>query len=148
MATIPLWLTGRHVTAVVATPQAVDGAGLFTPGAAGTFTGIADEIQYSSNVRTVEISALTSALKNEMPLEQDDMMVITEILRAGTDMCFGAIIAEVAEYCQFLFTRGGNSIALYGVVTDYEETVPKGKSIARLTIRRVQLVAGTNPALS
>lgn len=149
MPSIPLWVIGRTVTAVVATPLIADANGLFSTHALGalSFTAIADEISYASTVQTVEISALTSSRKNEIPLEQDDRMIISEILRASTNGCLGARAWTAAggSWCRFQFSRGGNAISLYGAIADYEENVTKGKCIARLAIHRVTLVGEGNP---
>jgi hypothetical protein len=150
MATIPLWLIGRNVTSVVITPLVADSAGLLSAAALGaqTVTAIVDEIQYSGATTTQEISALTSRRRNEVPLERDDQLVFTEICRSAAGSVIAAAIwtaADLPDWALFQATRGGNSVAFYGLATRYEEDVQKGKSVARITLRIVN-AAVTNPA--
>jgi hypothetical protein len=152
MATIPLWLIGRTVTAVIATPLIPDGDGLLSAAAMGaqSFTGVADEISYQGSVTTQEISALTSSRRNAVVIEQDDTMVITEVMRSAAGQNLGAAIwvaADAPPQALFQFSRGGNQVALYGTLTRYEEDVQRGKSVARLTIRIVDTPGTGNPAL-
>lgn len=146
MATIPLWLVGRHITAVVVTPQVANSAGVLSDAALGaqSFTALIDGIQYSGSVTTQEISAITSPRLNHVPIEQDDTMVVSEIMRSAA----GSVLATACwtaagnpDWALFAFSRGGNSISMYGLMTRVEEGVTRGKCVARLTIRMVDVAA-------
>lgn len=151
MATIPLWLIGRTVTAVVVTPQIANSAGVLSNSVLGaqSFTTVVDEIQYSGSVTTAEISALTAARQNPVVIEEDGTMVVTEIMRSAAGSVIAAAIWTATTgdpaWALFQFSRGGNSISMYGLLTRYEETVTRGKSVARLTIRIVDDRAASSP---
>lgn len=151
MATIPLWLLGRGVTAVVITPMVSDANGLLSDSALGaqSFTTIADEISYQGSVTTQEISALTSTRRNSVVIEQDDTMVMTHIMRSTAGENLAAAIwvdPALSNFAYFQFSRGGNSVNMYGALTRYEEDVQRGKSVSRLTIKILDTPGTANPA--
>jgi hypothetical protein len=170
MATIPLWLLGRNVTSLLARWQTVSGAGVLANGASAveTLTGVVDEIAYSG-VRTTEmINSLTSRRENEVLIESDDSYVFTEIMRNEDDAAYSATVpqynilaklwanSDSADHILFTLTRGGtggtggpggNSHTFTGIMESYRETIHKGKCIARMTIRMVDIdVTVANPA--
>ena len=151
MASIPNWLIGRNVTSVAVTPQIADSAGLLSASAVGaqTFTTIVDEIQNTGAITTQEISALTARRRNEVLIEEDDSLVLTEIMRSSAGSVLAAACwtaADEPDWGLIVFTRGGNAVTFYAAMVGYEEDVQKGKSVARLTFRIVDIPAGTNPA--
>jgi hypothetical protein len=147
MPTVPLWLIGRTVTAVIVTPQTADADGVLTPGSGVSFTAVVDEIGYSGRVTTAEISALTASRRNEVPIEEDHTLTLTEIMRNGAALSLGCLVWTGApDRASFYFSRGGNSILVYGVLSDYSETVTKTRSMATLTIRFTDTPGTTNPA--
>lgn len=152
MPSIPLWIIGRTVTAVVVTPLIPDVDGLLGAAAlaAQSFTAIADEISYSGTVQTAEISPLTASRQNLVPLEEDGVMVITEILRNSALLNLGARIwmqTDNPDRALFQFSRGGNKLEMYGTLDSYDETVTKGKSIAHLSIRMIDTGVTNNPII-
>lgn len=152
MPSIPLWIIGRAVTAVVVTPLIADTNGLLGAATLGaqSFTTVADEISYSGTVQTVEISPLVSSRRNEVPLEEDGVMVITEIMRNSALLNLGALIwmqTDNPDRALFQFSRGGNKIEMYGTLDSYDETVTKGKSMAHLSIRMIDTGVTNNPII-
>jgi hypothetical protein len=155
MPSIPIWLIGRNVTSVAITPQVANAAGLLSNSTVGqkTITTVVDEINYGGQITTQEISALTASRENPVPIEQDDTLVITEILRqaAGSNnlaACWNG--SDNPDVALFQFTRGGNACSFYGLMSDLEYDVEKGKSVVRMTLKIVDTGAGINqnPAYS
>jgi hypothetical protein len=165
MATIPLWLVGRHVTSVTARWQTVSAAGVLGNGtsAVETLTGVVDQIQYSGERTTEMINSLTSIRENEVTIESDDSVILTEIMRNNDAAAAPQynILAKLwtnvdsADHILFNFTRGGtglsggpggNSYLMYGVMTSYRESIRKGKNVAQLTIQMIDIGNATaNP---
>lgn len=148
MATIPVWLIGTQVTGVIVTPLVSNASGVFSAASLGaqSFTALVDEIQYAGMVRTMDAAPVMSARRNPIVFEQDDTMVVTEIMRSAAGSVLAAACwmgSDTPDWARYQFSRGGNSIDMYGLMTGYEEMVTKGKSVARLTIRMVD--AGAYP---
>jgi len=151
MATIPLPLIGRSVSSVVSTPQISDSVGLLSNAAMGaqTVTAIVYNMQFSSRKTTRNISALTSRRKNAVPIERDDTVTFTEIMRGGAGSVVATAIwtaSDLPDWALFQTTRGGTPYAFYGLLAHYEENVGKDISLARLTLRYVDTDATLNPA--
>lgn len=170
MATIPLWLLGRHVTSVTARWQVVSAVGVLGNGASAveTLTGVADSIQYNGSRTTEMINSLTSTRENEVVIEADDSFVITEIMRNKDDASYSLTApqynilaklwanADSADYVLFTLTRGGtgvsggpggNSYTFYAVMSAYSEAIRKGKNVAQMTIQVIDIDATiANPA--
>ena len=148
---IPLWLIGRTVTAVAVTPLVADSSGVLSAASMGlqSFLAVVDEVSYQGQVTTQEISALTASRRNAVPLEQDDTVVVTEISRSAAGSIIAAAIwtaSDTPDWGLFTFSRGANTITLYGMLSRFEQDVQKGKSVARLTLRLVD--NNVFPALS
>lgn len=150
MATIPLWLLGRNVSSVVITPQIADSGGVLSNAALGavTITTTVDEIGYSGRRTTQEISALTATRRHNMEIERDDSLVLTQIMRAaaGSNTLAAAWTGgDAPDWALVSVTRGGNTIAFIGLMVRLEETVAKGKSVARLTLAQISTPGTDNP---
>jgi hypothetical protein len=155
MATIPTPLLGRHVTSVTARWQTPDANGLLGNGTSSvqTITGIVDGVEIQGTNQTETINNLTSFRENEVVIESADSIVLTEIMRDGINVANVNVLAALwmnadsADYCLVTLARGGNSFTFYGMMSDYSESIRKGKNVARLTLQMADIDAATaNPA--
>ena len=144
MASIPLWLTGRGTSAVLARTQIPDANGLLGNGTGVVLnlTGLVDEIDLNGEDLTQEINALTATLENQVGYLIDDSWTIREIMRSGLGNQFLASLwynADDADHVLVTVTRGGNTWTGIWVMLDYNEDITKPKSVAELIVRMVDL---------
>jgi hypothetical protein len=147
VATIPIWLLGRHTTLVTARWQTPDANGLLGNGTSSTqtITGLVDSVEYNGQNTTETINCLISFRENEVVTEHNDTFVLTEVMRdgiAGTSTNVLASLwmnADSADVCLITLTRGGNSYAAYMCMQDYSESIRKGKCVARMTLTQVDI---------
>lgn len=142
MATIPQFLIGKHITAVVVTPQTVSG----TTGALSdttpiqTFSTVFSEISIRSENDLEDISASDQRRKNMVPTASSTRITITELLQGsradGNPVNGGAASGYgSSDYHKFTLTRSGKTYTFYAVMASYEErTNGKGKITGELVL--------------
>jgi hypothetical protein len=154
MATIPTPLLGRHVSSVTVRWQTPDANGLLGNGTSTTqtITGIIDGVEIQGTNQTETINNLTSTRENEVVIESADSIVLTEIMRDGINAANVNVLAAIwtnadsADYCLVTIARGGNSFTFYGLMSDYSESIRKGKNTARMTFQMIDIDASmANP---
>lgn len=146
MASIPVWLTGKHVTACAVVPQSVATNGTLTPGSSTSLVGSLDEISLNSSPETEEISHLGATYANTVLIRRKQQVTLTEILKSnGTNIL--AATATAYDVVQVNLTRGAQSWSFYGIVTGYREDIRRGKSTAVMTLDMVDPNT-TNPTYS
>ena len=142
MPDIPNWLIGKHVTAFTITPQTVGTAGALSDGTSQSLVGQLDEIQYSYNAQAEEINALDSTRENNVIITKGNGLRLTEILKKiGTNVLASA--SNISDVQKVIFTRGAQSTTLYGLVTGYNETIRRGKSVADVILSPIDAGTGT-----
>lgn len=146
---VPNWLIGKHLTTCAILPMKADSAGALTNSAVGSqnILTIIDDIDYAGQLVTEEISALTAVRENAVPIEQDDVLTLTQILRSGAGLNLLAaswMASDSPEFAQFTFAWGGNTCVMVGTMAGYEEDVEKGKSVCRMTLRMTDIGTGSN----
>lgn len=146
MTAIPVWLTGRHVTACALIPQTVAANGTLSAGASSSLVGSLDGIEIDSTPEEEEISPMTTTRRNPVNIKEGTRFTVTEILKSnGTNLLAAA--ATAADYFQITLTRGGQSWSAYVKRGAYTESLQRGKSTASLTLETVD-ISGTNPTYS
>ena len=151
MATIPLWMIGKHVTACTAKLCTVDSSGVLTAGtgldaADLVSTGVIDEFELNASRTTENIAAITQVTAHHVRIARRDSVSISEIMRTGQNACLLANLwysstSGASDIVQFIFTRGGSTWTFYGVMLSYSESVVRGKNVARMTLGPVDIGA-------
>ncbi len=147
MPSIPLWLLGRDATTVTITVQSVNSStGVLSDGtgtdiAALATAGVVDEIEFSSSKTLENIAPMYSLRAHYVPISLRYSFTITEVMRAGSNTCLLANVwhSATSSLVKFVFKRGGNTWTTYGVLTDYSESLQRGKNVARLTVGMVDV---------
>jgi len=155
MAAVPQWLTGRFVSSVTVTPldfEAATGNLIAGTVAIQTLTGLVDEIDVNGEETTENIVALTSTRDNEVPIEDNTSISLTEILRSGAGNSLLAkcwATAGAGDYAQVSIVRDQNTWTFVGVMQSYSESLRKGKSVARMNFVMADIGnASANPTLA
>jgi hypothetical protein len=156
MPSIPIPLLGRHITSVTARWQLADSAGLLGNGTGSlqTLTGVLSGIEPAFENLTEEINVLTDTVDNEVAVEQDDVYVLTEVVRNGASSSYEPILpalwfnADSADHVLLTIIQGGMTTTFYAVMTEIDfPELRKGKNECRMTIRTVDVGAATaNPS--
>ena len=71
MASIPVWLIGKHLTSVSIYPQTVGSAGALTDASTKALTAVIDSIQLNMNPSIENINAVNSPRANNVVVEDD-----------------------------------------------------------------------------
>jgi hypothetical protein len=146
MATLPLWLTGTGSGPVVITPQSVNaGTGVMTDTTpVATMTGMIDNISVRSRKTTEEISPMDSLPENLVPIKTGTTVEVTEILKkAGTNLLAQAYYGS-NDYFKVAVPRGAQSFLFYGLLSDYTETLVRGKNVGVATFSNAS-IGSANP---
>lgn len=153
MALAP-WLLGRHVTSVLIHVQTYDSAtGALAPAAVTASTqsqlvvttGVLDEIRLTSTRETENISPANSQKSHAVPIKSGFNLQVSEVMRSSVAGCLLANIwfAGPTNYVSFTFTRAGRSWLGYFLMASYNETIVRGKNVARMTLVSVDNGAAT-----
>jgi hypothetical protein len=153
---IPPWLLGKHTTTLAVQPIVVSntatGATTNSSTASQSLVGVVDQVAYRGNTTSENIVAMTAARDNEVPLEVDDTIEITEILQTAAASSLLAKCwqtADNADYAIVTLVRGPNQFVFTGLMESYTETINKGKSTARMVFRQANLGnVNPNPAIT
>lgn len=146
MVSIPVWLVGKHVTAVTLTPQSVASDGTITDTTpVATMVGHVDEVTISMRSENEEISPMNTTRLNHVQLKVGTTITIHEILKSnGTNYLATAATGATAVF-KVLVTRGGQGFTFYGLLESYEEGLRRGKSTGSMTLAMLDISAA-NPA--
>lgn len=82
MAAIPVWLTGRHVSACAIVPQTLAADGTLSAGASANLVGSIDGIEIDSTPELEEISPITTTRLNHVVIKSGTRITLMEIGRA------------------------------------------------------------------
>lgn len=144
---IPLPLRGLDVSLVRITQQTLNAStgALTDSGTVGTITAVLDGAGVRTRMVTEEISAITSARENNVPVQVGTEIVLREILdrRASVLPTTGPVLAKLADtlasisgsaFCKVEITRGGNTWTYYGLFSEYNEgPYVKGKNTGEMS---------------
>lgn len=145
MATIPLWLRGRDLTAITVTPQSVDSSGNLSAGSNASLYGHINVVDLRSEPAKENISPVTSPFANNMIAEDNFTIEIEEILNQNSVNIL-ASMASSSDYFFVSLTRGQQSWGFYSTRGAYSESVnSKGKNVCRMVFDQID-VGGGNPA--
>lgn len=149
MALAP-WLLGRHITTLTARVQtlnentgALADAGGASPGITDlanlTLAGVIDEVRLMMNRETDNISPVNSTSSHHVPIKVGFGLVLTEVLRTavGASLLLNIYTSGVTNFVVITFTRGLNTWSGTFLMTGYDETIQRGKNVARVTVSPV-----------
>jgi hypothetical protein len=161
VGTIPLWMLGSGTGAVVLTVLSLNTTtGALDDGTPGnndlaTLTGLLDGLQIMPRKNTQNLSPLNRTNAHHYPITIGYDIVLSEIMGYGHltvstsyTKCFlgNAWFAGRSAYVRVVATRQGRSFSMLGIMTAYEETLVRGKNVARLTVQMID--SGTAPTLA
>ncbi len=147
------WLKGSHITTVSVAAVTVAAGGAYTVSVSPkVITAYLNESAgLQGSVDTENVSPVTSVNRNPVPLEVGTAIEIAEIFRgggaAGTLDHLRSLYYGSTLYVQVVYTRGGVTYTLVGMMTSFSEPVRKGAIGGVLRIESVDIGAA-NPALS
>lgn len=131
---IPLPLRGIDVSLVTVTLLTVNPAtgALSAFSVVGNITAVLDGAGIRKRMRLAEISAITSARENNVPVQVGTEIVLREILdrRASVLPATGPVLAKLSDtlgsvggtpFARVTITRGGNTWIEDGVFSEYNE---------------------------
>ena len=142
---IPLWFVPHGVGpfSVTLTPLTLQSEGGFSGGEEMSLTGVVDEIDIRSRNTVENISPMHQRQAHYVVVESETELRLVEILRRkGTN--FLPSVGHLHDYARVVLTRGDQTWSFVGVVSRYEESIRKGKSVAVLVLLQVS-VGETNP---
>lgn len=158
MVAIPIWLIGKHVSAITITPQDIASDGTLSNNSVGakSLVGMLDQIEMNQENDLENIQALDIRRNNNVIVGTGTSFTLTQILRqndvAGTPTNILAAVSNGmtglsggADIHLINITRGGRSFAFYGIARSYNETINRGKSTCRLVVDMVD-PGSANPA--
>lgn len=119
---------GQHITVVTIAPITYS-AGTGTVGTAKSIQAYLGEGGgISGSVDTENVSPVTSTKRNPVPLEVGTRITLTEILRkTGNDRdILAALYYGATLRCQIVYTRGGRTFTMNGLMVSYDESTRKG----------------------
>lgn len=114
MATIPQWLLGRHLTAVVLTPMTVAVDGTLTAQTPQNITFYTQSIELESEVLGEDIRPVNSPIANFVGHTEDSTLTLEILLHqagAGTPSNPVASVMATHNVFEISFTRGGSTWA-------------------------------------
>ena len=144
MAAIPVWLTGRYVTAYVITGQTVAADGNLadaTTTGIQPLAGVWSEIDLTMSPSTEEISASDSTRQHTVIIQEASRIRMSTILQknlpagaaANTVANPLAHIASAYDVFKIVFTRGGKTWTAYFTRGEYSEGIRKGRTEGTLS---------------
>lgn len=150
MATLPLWVFGKHVTNVSMTPQSVSSTGLLSDGTALPCAGKLRSIRQASNPRQREVSPMDGDQDHMVNVKENNSIVIQELLSyaVGVTNVIDAVVYNTStDVFKFIFRRAGRTATFYGRRGAASETVDEGEDVMELTLTMVA-PGVPNPAAS
>jgi hypothetical protein len=149
MATIPLWLLGRHLTAVTLIPQTVNATtGVLSAGTTQTLTVVTKSITIRREPQSEDIRPVNSSVVNNVNHSDDSTLDLTILLRQGVGAIARNQIEDAiaaSDYFQANFTSGAKAWSGYftrGTSTD--GVTNYGANEASITLRQID-VGSANP---
>lgn len=162
VGTIPLWMLGSGTGAVVltvlalnATTGALDDASSPGPNDVATLTGLLDGIELIPRRVTENITPINRVNAHHYEILKAFDVALMEIMGYGHTaapsahshcLLGNAWFAGRSAYVRVAATRQSRTFTMLGVMTDYDETLVRGKNVARLTIKHID--AGTATTLA
>lgn len=161
VGTIPLWMLGSGTGAVVLTVLSLNTTtGALDDGTPGnndlaTLTGLLDGIELVPRRVVENITPINRVNAHHYPILAAFDIVLMEIMGYGHltattsySKCFlgNAWFAGRSAYVKLAATRQSRTWTALGVMTDYDETLVRGKNVARLMIKHID--AGTATTLA
>lgn len=145
MASVPVWLIGKHVTACqIFCGVTVAANGTITDGSGTTIYGHLADVNIESQNELENISEMAQRRQNFVIIESGTTFVLTELLKSnGTNILASA--GYVSDYVKITLTRGGQSFTFYGVIESYSESLVKGSGRGVMRVRMVDSGAA-NPS--
>ncbi len=135
---LPLWFVphGGGPFSVILTPLTLQSNGSFQEGGEMSLTGVVDEVDIRSRNTMENISPMHYRHAHYVVVESETEFRLVEILRRkGTN--FLPSVAHFHDYAKVELTRGDQTWRFIGIVSQYEENIRKGKSVASLTLLQV-----------
>ena len=146
---MPLWLLGKHLTAVTITPLTEDATtGAVSEGTAQTLTGQIDFVLLAMDPVTDTIMPVNATRVHTEILMNSDGLVLGEILTRKNGSTEPILPALVYAYdlMKVIFTRGGKTWTYYGRRGPYSDGVSSpGKNIVELTLLPINPSGTPNP---
>lgn len=144
---MPLWLLGKHLTAVTITPCTEDATtGAVSEGSANTLTGQIDFVRLAIDPVTDTIMPVNATRVHTEILLNSDGLVLGEILTRKNGVISEPILPALAyayDILKVVFTRGGKTWTYYGRRGPFSDGVSSpGKNICELTLLPID-VSGT-----
>lgn len=157
---IPLPLRGIDVSLVTITLLTVNPStgALSASATVGNITATLDGAGLRKRMRLAEISAITSARENNVPIQVGTEIVLREILdrRASVLPATGPVLAKLSDtlaspsgtpFARIVITRGGNTWTCDGVFQEYGEgPYTKEANIGEMTFAPID--NGSDPTYS
>ena len=147
MATVPLWLLGKHLTSVIITPQVVSSAGVFSDGTPVTLTTYMTGIGLQLNPQVEEINALNTVRENEVILS-DGASLELEIIRVNNtgDPAPLRTLVLASDFFKVVYIEGTagsqRTVTFYGHRGAYSDGFRgRGQSIANLQLGPIDIGA-------
>lgn len=166
MPAIPLWMHGKHITAVEAILQTVDpsngnlaasnrnaddislvtttGSSTANPQTIAHTVGLIDEIQVRASKTNEPISSVTSTKGNRTPIALSYEITLTEILRTGAGNSLLAYLwtttdgsQNLSRVVRLIFARAGNKWTGYFLMKRYQERGRRTKNTGQMTLAMV-----------
>ena len=150
MAAVPVWLLGRHLTAVTLTQQSVAADGTLTPGtgsAIKTLTALCNRVKLRSNPMLEDVGPVNKTKANNVILQDDFTLEIEVLLKSSGENPLAAAVTA-SDYFVCVFTRGGQTWTQTVVRGEFDDGVEnQGKNTSTLVLHCADISA-TNPVLS
>lgn len=144
MASIPVWMLGKHLTAVTIYPQTIGTAGALTDASTKALTAVIDSLSLSISPNLENINAVNVNRANNVVIEDDVSLnlSIIEVNNTGDPSVLGTVVLS-NDVFRCVFTKGtatGSQATwqTYASRGNYQEGVQgKGKQIATLELHVV-----------
>ncbi len=141
---------GKDITVVTIAPITYSGGTgtVGTPKSIQAYLGEGGGI--SGSVDTENVSPVTIVDRNPVPLEVGTRITLTEVLRrSGTDRdVLRALYYGNTLRCQVIYTRGGTSFSLNGLMVSYDESTRKGAIGSTVVFESFHTPGSVNPAVT
>jgi hypothetical protein len=139
--TIAPWLTGKNISVCSIEPLTYDSTtGTLTSTSAQSIVGFIDELSVSGQQSTETVAPITSGYETEVATELNFSVTLSEVLRTTATGSFLAIAWQTGdEYARVIIARGGNTWTFIGLMTGYNESIRKGKCVAKLSLASVDM---------
>lgn len=144
MASVPVWLLGRHLTACSLTPQTVASDGVLTPGTTKTLTAKINRVKLRGQPVLDNVSPVNATKANNVIVEDDFVLELEVLLVSNGENPLAAAVTS-ADYFTGTFTRGGQAWSCTVVRGEFDDGVEnKGKNTSSLMLHCAD-IGTTNP---